>query len=197
MTRRIRRQGSSRLTRRSTGLDYPHFEGRCPVAYSDLPGDREPKLHQVLDCEVSERFFIRRKRLGDASRLLLGATARALRRCGGCHRPRRARGRPLPLHRGRDRTGLVSMLLLAIVDVAPEDIASDYGLSSYRLRARRRSGGRRPARADRGGFSAQADLRPHDDPRTALLAPSAPLIALRPVWATTNWPSWGRGCWAG
>jgi hypothetical protein len=35
---------------------------------------------------------------------------------------------------GRDRTGLVTMLLLALVGVAPEDIASDYELSAERLR---------------------------------------------------------------
>ncbi|WP_131766491.1 tyrosine-protein phosphatase [Candidatus Protofrankia californiensis] len=35
---------------------------------------------------------------------------------------------------GRDRTGLVAMLLLALVDVAPEDIAADYDLSTDRLR---------------------------------------------------------------
>jgi hypothetical protein len=35
---------------------------------------------------------------------------------------------------GRDRTGLVSMLLLALLGVAAEDIAADYVLSSDRLR---------------------------------------------------------------
>ena len=35
---------------------------------------------------------------------------------------------------GRDRTGLVSMLLLALVGVAPDDIAADYELSADRLR---------------------------------------------------------------
>jgi protein-tyrosine phosphatase len=37
---------------------------------------------------------------------------------------------------GRDRTGQVSMLLLALAGVAPEDIAADYALSAARLRAR-------------------------------------------------------------
>jgi protein-tyrosine phosphatase len=36
---------------------------------------------------------------------------------------------------GRDRTGLISMLLLAVAGVVPDDIASDYELSSRRLRA--------------------------------------------------------------
>lgn len=35
---------------------------------------------------------------------------------------------------GRDRTGLISLLLLALVGVAPEDIASDYELSNLSLR---------------------------------------------------------------
>jgi protein-tyrosine phosphatase len=35
---------------------------------------------------------------------------------------------------GRDRTGLITMLLLAIARVAPDDIASDYELSTSRLR---------------------------------------------------------------
>jgi protein-tyrosine phosphatase len=35
---------------------------------------------------------------------------------------------------GRDRTGLVTALLLALVGVAPEDIAADYELSAERLR---------------------------------------------------------------
>jgi protein-tyrosine phosphatase len=35
---------------------------------------------------------------------------------------------------GRDRTGLISLLLLALVGVAPEDIVSDYELSNIRLR---------------------------------------------------------------
>ena len=34
--------------------------------------------------------------------------------------------------RGRDRAGLVAMLLLALVGVAPEDIAADYGLGTGR-----------------------------------------------------------------
>jgi protein-tyrosine phosphatase len=37
---------------------------------------------------------------------------------------------------GRDRTGQVAMLLLALAGVAPEDIAADYVLSAERLRAR-------------------------------------------------------------
>jgi protein-tyrosine phosphatase len=36
---------------------------------------------------------------------------------------------------GRDRTGLVALLLLALAGVAPEDIAADYELSSSRLAA--------------------------------------------------------------
>jgi protein-tyrosine phosphatase len=36
---------------------------------------------------------------------------------------------------GRDRTGLVSMLLLALAGVDPQDIASDYELSTLRLEA--------------------------------------------------------------
>jgi protein-tyrosine phosphatase len=36
---------------------------------------------------------------------------------------------------GRDRTGLVSLLLLALADVAPEQIAADYELSNVRLRS--------------------------------------------------------------
>ena len=34
---------------------------------------------------------------------------------------------------GRDRTGLISLLLLALVGVTPEDIATDYELSNVRL----------------------------------------------------------------
>ena len=37
---------------------------------------------------------------------------------------------------GRDRTGQISMLLLALAGVAPEDIAADYALSAARLRPR-------------------------------------------------------------
>ncbi|HEX6291312.1 MAG TPA: tyrosine-protein phosphatase [Herpetosiphonaceae bacterium] len=37
---------------------------------------------------------------------------------------------------GRDRTGLITLLLLALVGVAPEDIAADYELSNVRLRPR-------------------------------------------------------------
>jgi len=37
---------------------------------------------------------------------------------------------------GRDRTGQVAMLLLALVGVAPRDIAADYELSTEHLRAR-------------------------------------------------------------
>jgi protein-tyrosine phosphatase len=36
---------------------------------------------------------------------------------------------------GRDRTGLVSLLMLALVGVAPEVIAADYGLSTRRVQA--------------------------------------------------------------
>jgi protein-tyrosine phosphatase len=34
---------------------------------------------------------------------------------------------------GRDRTGLVALVVLALVGVVPEDIASDYELSNLRL----------------------------------------------------------------
>ncbi|HZG69514.1 MAG TPA: tyrosine-protein phosphatase, partial [Herpetosiphonaceae bacterium] len=34
---------------------------------------------------------------------------------------------------GRDRTGLISLLLLALVGVGPDDIVSDYKLSTERL----------------------------------------------------------------
>lgn len=37
---------------------------------------------------------------------------------------------------GRDRTGLVTLLLLALAGVAPDKIASDYEQSNYRLRPR-------------------------------------------------------------
>jgi protein-tyrosine phosphatase len=37
---------------------------------------------------------------------------------------------------GRDRAGQIGMLVLAVVGVAPEDIAADYALSAERLRAR-------------------------------------------------------------
>lgn len=36
---------------------------------------------------------------------------------------------------GRDRTGLISLLLLALSDVTPDDIAADYELSAERLKA--------------------------------------------------------------
>jgi protein-tyrosine phosphatase len=36
---------------------------------------------------------------------------------------------------GRDRTGLITMLLLALVGVEPEEIAADYRLSTERLAA--------------------------------------------------------------
>lgn len=52
-----------------------------------------------------------------------------------------ARARPggvlIHCRRGRDRTGLVVMLLLALVGVAPEDIAADYELSNAELVRRR------------------------------------------------------------
>jgi len=37
---------------------------------------------------------------------------------------------------GRDRAGQIAMLLVSLVGVAPEDIATDYALSTERLRAR-------------------------------------------------------------
>ena len=37
---------------------------------------------------------------------------------------------------GRDRTGLVTLLLLALAGVPPDEIAADYALSAERLRAR-------------------------------------------------------------
>jgi protein-tyrosine phosphatase len=37
---------------------------------------------------------------------------------------------------GRDRAGQIAMLVLAVLGVAPEDIAADYALSGERLRAR-------------------------------------------------------------
>jgi protein-tyrosine phosphatase len=37
---------------------------------------------------------------------------------------------------GRDRTGIVTLLLLALADVTPDEIASDYELSNIRLRPR-------------------------------------------------------------
>jgi hypothetical protein len=43
---------------------------------------------------------------------------------------------------GRDRTGLVTLVLLALLGVAPEEIAADYALSADRLRLRFASEGR-------------------------------------------------------
>jgi protein-tyrosine phosphatase len=43
---------------------------------------------------------------------------------------------------GRDRTGLVTLLLLALLGVSPDEIAADYALSAERLRLRFASEGR-------------------------------------------------------
>ncbi len=65
---------------------------------------------------------------------------------------------------GRDRTGLVSLLVLALVGVAPEEIAADYELSNTRLPpfwAERGMEDQRPAiRAalDRHGTSARTEV---------------------------------------
>jgi protein-tyrosine phosphatase len=65
---------------------------------------------------------------------------------------------------GRDRTGLVALLLLALVGVAPDDIAADYELSAERLRPlRARLGEHRqgwsPEQAlERRGTSARAAI---------------------------------------
>ena len=57
---------------------------------------------------------------------------------------------------GRDRTGMITMLVLALVGVAPEDIAADYELSAAPVR-RRRGGQRGPhARGHDGARRAAA-----------------------------------------
>ena len=56
---------------------------------------------------------------------------------------------------GRDRTGMITMLVLALVGVAPEDIAADYELSAGHVRRRRRGHRRAHARA---GTTARAEL---------------------------------------
>ena len=55
---------------------------------------------------------------------------------------------------GRDRTGLVTLILLALAGVAPDEIAADYALSAERLRVRFASEGR----ADEDAY-AQEHLR--------------------------------------
>jgi protein-tyrosine phosphatase len=65
---------------------------------------------------------------------------------------------------GRDRTGLVSMLLLALAGVTPEAIADDYALSADRLPARWSARGEQDETAEidnllrRAGTTARASL---------------------------------------
>ena len=66
---------------------------------------------------------------------------------------------------GRDRTGLVALLLLALVGVAPADIASDYELSTDRLRAHFAASGE----DDQGAEIAQILARKKTSARVLLL----------------------------
>ncbi len=64
---------------------------------------------------------------------------------------------------GRDRAGQVAMLVLALVGVAPEEIAADYALSAERLPARYAARGEE----DQGPPLARLPRRARDDRRRA------------------------------
>ena len=67
---------------------------------------------------------------------------------------------------GRDRTGLVTLLLLALVGVAPDEVVADYALSAERLRVRWAAEGR-----DDEDVAAQALLgKANASARSAILA---------------------------
>jgi protein-tyrosine phosphatase len=67
---------------------------------------------------------------------------------------------------GRDRTGLVTLLLLALVGAAPDDIATDYELSTNRLRPRWASLGE----DDQGLVIEELLARRHTSARATVLA---------------------------
>jgi protein-tyrosine phosphatase len=58
---------------------------------------------------------------------------------------------------GRDRTGLVALLVLALVGVAPEEIAADYELSNLRLPAFWAARGMDDQRAEIDGILARKE----------------------------------------
>src|SRR5262245_27793061 len=74
---------------------------------------------------------------------------------------------------GRDRTGIITMLLLALVGVAPEDIFADYELSTERLRPRFAALGQ----ADQGPRIAEILAYQNTSARALILATLASLDA--------------------
>jgi protein tyrosine/serine phosphatase len=74
---------------------------------------------------------------------------------------------------GRDRTGLVTLILLALAGVSHDEIAADYALSVDRLRQRFASEGR----ADEDVFAQEHLRRANTSTRAAILATLATLDA--------------------
>jgi protein-tyrosine phosphatase len=101
-------------TRGRHGVSYKNIPFQDPAA----PDEDEPETLVLIYISMLHRF-------GDRVAAVMRAIAQApnggvLVHCAG----------------GKDRTGLVSALLLALVRVAPETIAADYALSAEYLRPR-------------------------------------------------------------
>jgi protein-tyrosine phosphatase len=109
-------------------------EGRLHPSPSDV-ATRHVPLDDIADAELWERIWADEL---DGSPLYYRLFMdRKPERCVAAVRAvARARPGGVLLHcsSGRDRTGLITMLLLAVARVAPDDIASDYELSTSRLR---------------------------------------------------------------
>jgi len=74
---------------------------------------------------------------------------------------------------GRDRTGIVSLLLLALAGVTPDEIASDYEMSNERLRSR----WARLGEEDQGAWAEERLRRANTSARALILATLASLDA--------------------
>jgi protein-tyrosine phosphatase len=110
-------------------------EGRLNPAPPDV-STRHVALDDIADAELWEQIWAEEL---DGSPLYYRLFMdRKPERCAAAVRAvARARPGGVLVHcsSGRDRTGLITMLLLAVAGVAPDDIASDYELSTGNLRA--------------------------------------------------------------
>ena len=134
----VRADSLDRLTDEGWRALEEHGVGTIIDLRNDIERDAEPYIcgvpvvHVPVEDDTDDEF-IRQWRPFSTPHYYAAALARWPERSAAAVRAvARAGAGGVVIHcgMGRDRTGLVSMLLLSLVGVAPEDIAEDHGLSA-------------------------------------------------------------------
>jgi hypothetical protein len=147
--------GSARFTPDANGPTAPHGFTRREVPLDDIEDIafwRDLNERELNGTPLYYRPFLARKAHRCAAAIIALATAPpggVLFHCGA----------------GRDRTGLIALLLLALADVEPEAIAADYDMSSEHTQALFTAMGQ----PDQAPYLAALMARRHTTNRAAIL----------------------------